>query len=191
MSNFLFPKHNAVQIHIPKTGGTSIRKGVFKNEYEGPVFGEMPEKWVNCYCFTFVRNPYDRLISGWKMFVEGTSEAIRSSPPLSLNKFLDIVTNESIIYDEKRRTYLERIRHHMIPQTHPFNCLRYANFIGRFESFQQDFEIVCDNLSIPKIILPKMHFTKRGPYEEYLDDQSRTLAKEYYRQDFEQLKYKY
>ena len=53
---------------------------------------------------------------------------------MSLAAFLDIVEDESIAYGARRRTAEEKIRHHTIPQSHPFNCLQFADFVGRFEN---------------------------------------------------------
>ena len=75
MSNFLIHNPGCIFIHIPKTAGTSIRMGFFKEEFEGPAFGEIPAHWPSYFSFAFVRNPYDRVIRAWKMFARGTSEA--------------------------------------------------------------------------------------------------------------------
>ena len=189
MSNFYLRRHRAVFIHIPKTGGISIRDGVFKGQYEGPSFGGIPDTWEYDIAFCFVRNPYDRLISAWKMFTEGTSRGGVENPGLTLEDFLRIVTDDRIVYDHRRSTYEERIRHHTIPQTHPFNCLQLADLIGRFESLQDDFDRICRRLKIGPVRLPVLNVSRHRQSMEYFSDESRCLVQEYYRQDFEQLGY--
>jgi len=48
MSNFLLRNPDCVLIHIPKTGGTTIRKGICGSNYEGPAFGEFPAPGGGC-----------------------------------------------------------------------------------------------------------------------------------------------
>ena len=66
MSIFKLKNPDCVLFHIPKTGGTSIRKGVWNKIYDGPVFAAVPEDWGALYKFAFVRHPFDRFISVWK-----------------------------------------------------------------------------------------------------------------------------
>ncbi len=71
MGNFLLKKPECVFIHIPKTAGTSIRKGVWGSNYEGPVFGAIPEEWAGLFRFAFVRHPLQRFVSAYNMFTKG------------------------------------------------------------------------------------------------------------------------
>ncbi len=190
MSNFLINSPRCVFIHIPKTAGTSIRNGFFNKDYQGPVFGHVPEEWNGYFSFAFVRNPYDRLVSAWKMFTVGTENLKDDFPQLTLREFLDIVTDESIIFDERRKSYEERIRHHSIPQTHPFNCLRQAKFIGRTETIDEDFRKICSKIDVAHQSLPKMHYTRRDDYRNYFDKETISITNRYFAEDFAKLKYK-
>jgi hypothetical protein len=198
MSNFLLKKPDCVFIHIPKTAGTSIRKGVWKGNYEGPVFGTIPEEWAKLFSFAFVRHPLQRFISAYKMFTMGTRaeknsglqiHRPRDSRPLSIEEFLDIVTDESIIFDERRSTLEERIRHHTIPQTHPFNCLHLADFIGRHENINVDIQIVSLQVGI-QIDLPHMHTTNDIHWKNFLKGETLNRCRQFYEEDLETLQYK-
>ena len=106
-------------IHIPKTGGTFLRKGVWGGNYEGPEFGAVPGRWKHEFKFAFVRHPLCRLTSAYRMFTEGAVgdpswKLAEDARPLSFDAFLDIVLDESIIFDQRRRTFEEKIRHHTI-----------------------------------------------------------------------------
>jgi hypothetical protein len=58
MSIFLLKDPDCVFIHIPKTGGTSIRKGVWEKNYEGAVFGSVPKEWRQVFGIHF----YDSVV---------------------------------------------------------------------------------------------------------------------------------
>jgi len=199
MSNFLIEKPKCVFIHIPKTGGGSIRHGFFNNRYRGPLFGRIDEKWKQYFSFAFTRHPYDRLVSAWLMFTEGmaTRNGGRMKAPedargLSLREFLEIVVDGSIGYDYKvrRRPAKIRIRHHTIPQTHPYNCLDEADFVGRFENLQEDFDEVVRTLGLESRKLPYFHTTSRDShYMDYYCDETLQIARDYYREDFDKLGY--
>jgi len=194
MAVFLVRQPKCVFIHIPKTGGASIRRGFFQNRVEGPKQGFIPDAWQKHFKFAFVRDPYDRLISAWKMFSQGMDNTVWEQPAqhrgISLASFMDIVVDDSIGYGAKRETVEEKIRHHTIPQTHPFNCLSYADFVGRFESLEDDFAAVCRRLEIPFDGLPKMNKSRVGKARnEPLDRSIRIRIREFFREDFEQLNY--
>ena len=196
MTAFLFPQAKAVLIHIPKTAGTSIRNGFFKGEYEGPVQGDLPEEWQGYFKFAFVRNPFDRLISAWKMFTSGMDNTEWKYPEdgdreLTLKQFLKIAMDESIpVYVKNRPTFELKLRHHAIPQTHPFYCLDEADFVGRYESLAEDFQKICDKLQLEGE-LPHWNKTDRGSYRQYFDDETKAMAFDFYKEDVEKLEYEF
>ena len=181
MSNFYLKKYNCVFIHIPKTGGMSIRRGIFKGEYEGPFLGIIPQQYKGLFKFCFVRNPYDRIISAWKYCQHYFKSTI------TLKEFITIVVDDNIDYTSWNtdRTFY---RHHSIPQTHPFNCLHMADFVGRFENINEDMVKICDQLNI-KAELPHKNQSKRGHYRDYFDAESRWLVDKWYKKDIETFGY--
>jgi hypothetical protein len=194
MSNFRLRDPDCVLIHVPKTGGTSIRKGIWGSNYEGPTFGEIPPSWASLFKFAFIRHPLQRFISAWKMFTEGA----RGDPqwklpddarPLSLDAFMDIVEDETIIYDERRRSFEEKIRHHTIPQTHPFNCLRQADHIARYEDYEQEVRLICQRVGVHLAQVPRMHVTTPVHWSTILQGALLERVRLYYQEDLEALGY--
>ncbi|MFN4867377.1 MAG: sulfotransferase family 2 domain-containing protein [Cyanobium sp.] len=183
MSNFLLRDPDCVFIHIPKTGGSSIRNGLWLSRYEGPVFGHIPSTWDSMFKFAFVRHPLDRLVSAWADFYQ-----LRKCH-LSFDEFMTIVLDETIIFDERRKTFKEKIRHHTIPQTHQFNCLFVANFIGRFESFEHDILNICSQLSFPMAAIPRLRQTQHSIWSHHLNGPTLSKAIAFYEQDFYKLGY--
>lgn len=199
MANFLLTDPDCVFIHIHKTGGQSIRYGVWGGVRPvEPAFGLIPDQWMGLFKFAFVRHPLDRFISAWKMFTEGSIDSrsrkgmgpqrLRVREHMSIKDFAAIVFDNSILYDERRRTFEERIRHHTIPQTHPFNCLRFADFVGRFETIDFDFDFIRERLRIPKL-LPKLNHTVHAHWSDYLKGDLLSRCIKYYEQDMCELGY--
>lgn len=194
MSNFRLRNPDCVLIHIPKTGGTSIRKGIWGSNYEGPCFGSIPDDWSALYKFAFVRHPFQRFVSAWRMFTEGAKGDPSWQLPLdhrdlTLAEFIDIVEDDTIIYDGRRSTFEEKIRHHTIPQTHPFNCLHLADYVARQENFCHEVKLICGRLGILLDSIPHMHVTTPTHWSEVLGGDSLERLKIYYKNDLESLGY--
>ncbi len=194
MSNFRLRNPDCVLIHIPKTGGTSIRKGIWGSHYDGPTFGTIPDDWMTLFKFAFVRHPLQRFVSAWKMFTEGAKGDPQWSLPrdhraLSLEQFIDIVTDDSIIYDERRSTFEEKIRHHTIPQTHPFNCLHLADYVARQEDYEREVRFICQRVGVDLSHVPHMHVTTPTHWSSVLSGSPLSRLMSYYQQDLSDLGY--
>lgn len=211
VSSFYIPKYNCVFIHIPKTAGSSIRNGFFQGEYIG-AYHRYPFKYKNLFSFCFVRNPYDRLISAYNFFHKKKLETIKyNSLQLNFNDFLDIVINESIDYTASsiHTNPHSFIRHHTIPQTHYFNQLSYAKFIGRYENLEEDWRYICQQINAVYQPLPQNNashkqklswyektYQKWFPrqfriklYKKYFNNHTLAIINRYYAQDFDVLNY--
>ncbi|MBX3495767.1 MAG: sulfotransferase family 2 domain-containing protein [Parvibaculum sp.] len=173
---------NAVFIHIPKNGGSSVKHGIWGSRYEGPVFGEVPLEWQEYFSFAFVRHPIERCMSAYFDF-----KKIRRQWFLSTNRFVDIVCDDSIGYGLKNTR--EKIRHHTLPQTHPYNCLKYAKFIGRYERFADDLKIVFEKLEMDVSEIPHMRASKKADWKTVFSDKHIQRLTEFYAEDFERLGY--
>ncbi len=194
MGAFLIHEPKCVFIHIPKVAGASIRRGIFKENYKGPIFGEFPEEWDTLFKFCFVRNPYDRIVSTWKMFTSGMKNSKwkfqeeNHLPNLTFEAFLEIATDESIDY-RKRSNYKEILRHHSIPQTHFYHCFPYADFVGRFESLESDFSKVAEIIGLKDFKFSHWNKTNRKPYQNYYTDKTYDLVTKHYQEDLNTLNY--
>jgi len=185
MSNFVLQDLNCVFIHIPKTAGLSIRKGVFEELPKDRFFGKIPDQYLDYFKFAFVRNPFDRLVSCWRYTCFE-----RSRKNLSFLEFLKIAIDDNIPYD-RQRPWRCFIRHHAIPMTHPFNCLYLADFVGKFETLQEDFNIICAKIGIPQQQLPHKNKSKHNHYTEYYDDETKQIVAKKYAKDIEMFGYKF
>ncbi len=192
-------------VQIPKTAGSSIstaiglnRSKVLDKSYAKRVlFGSLPgeecyqhltptqlvgrglvtpEQFNSCFKFAFVRNPWDRLVSEFH-------HRNYSSMPKFLNKVQAVV--------ESTNGY-GKWWNHLVPQVdfiYEANGKVRIDFIGRYESLQSDFQIVCDKLSLGDIVLPHERKSKRKPYQSYFNAKSKLVVSKLYEEDLDTFKY--
>jgi hypothetical protein len=185
---------NCLFVHIPKTAGQSIeqffmsalgldwerdraslwlqanddpRRGTEKlahlsaAEYTGCGY-VTPEEFSGFFKFSFVRNPWDRILSEY-----------RYRNYFQHRSFRDFVLNKlpSPGWDDQYR--------HVMPQydmLHDEQGNLLVDFVGRFESLQQDFDRVCGVLGIGVSTLPH-----RNPSDKKSRDLKRRLRNFLYR----------
>lgn len=185
-------EHKFIFIHIGKTGGSSIEhalnpsvqiasgiSGTLENtELEGKHWTALeyskkyPKEHKEYFTFSFVRNPWDRTVSHyeWTIFI-GNSKM----------SFKEWVTSRSFINNQK-----------LLYQSFLFNHGDLmVDFVGRFETLQEDFDIVCDKIRIEHIKLPHINKIDRKHYTQYYDDETRQIVAEKYAKDIEYFGYKF
>ncbi|MGJ3244358.1 MAG: sulfotransferase family 2 domain-containing protein [Opitutales bacterium] len=184
MSNFYIRRPECVFIHVPKTGGSTIRRGLFGDLCVGPVFGEIPSEWEGLYKFGFVRHPFDRLVSAFEDFAQ------KGGFKSSFLDFVDIAFDDTISFNKNRRTLEENIRHHCIPMSHPFNCLQFADYIGRYENYSKDLQWVMEKLGFSLPHLPHLRKTIRKHWQYYFNKDVLLKCYGFYKEDFHKFNYK-
>lgn len=184
-------KHKCIFVHIIKTGGTSIGKFFrgrkvhkFAKNYKKVVGNK---KWTNYFKFTFVRNPWDKMVSQY-FYIQKRKEG---KYELTVREF--ILAFESC--PESEYINGNGIAVSFNPIQLPWilddngNCL--VDFIGRYENLQEDFNTVCDKIGIPRQQLPHKNKSKHKHYTEYYDDETREIVAEKYAKDIEYFGYKF
>lgn len=202
-------KHKFIFIHIPKTAGESIEvtfqaKGELKywasfdhtnheplqhltaNEIKKRLGKSEYNKY---YKFSFVRNPFSRCVSEyfwWRQKIDSDRRRCNSS-------FAQWVHEDLPSLISKNQSIKSLIKHNIEQYKFIYNtsdnCL--VDFIGRFENLQEDFDIVCDKIEIPRQQLPHKNKTDHKHYTEYYDDETRQIVAEKYAKDIEYFRYKF
>ena len=184
-------KHKCIFVHIIKTGGTSIEKFFrggkvhkFAKNYKKRVGNK---KWNNYFKFTFVRNPWDKMVSQY-FYIQKRKEG---KYELKFREF--ILAFESCPESEYIKGNGVAVRYNPIQLPWILddngNCL--VDFIGRYENLQEDFNTVCDKIGIPQQKLPHENKSKHKHYTEYYDEKTKQIVAKKYAKDIEYFEYKF
>jgi len=191
MSNFIYPKNKTIFIHIPKCGGFSVREYFLPNTDGmriGPFFGHIPKKYTTYRKFTIIRNPYTRFLSLYKMCKYGTTNYEPIIPSLTMKDLINILYDNKVTHTNQD-TDENRIKHHSIPQTHPYNCYKMADYIARFENYNTDLNFILHKLGFNNIKLNR-HNVSKGDKTHIFKDKNLNKINEYYEEDFLKLNYR-
>lgn len=172
---------------VPKAGSTTIRTTWFEDAWparKGPCKYSVLEPYNDkkqYFTFTFVRNPFDRMVSTWKHFI---------SKPYHIQQLKS--SGADIAKCQSFEGFLEMCdghqNHHWQPQ-HVF-IPDDVNFIGKIESFEEDFNFVCKQIGSDKR-LTHTNATDRKPYTEYYTDHTKQIVAKRYSQDLKRFNYEY
>jgi len=193
-------KYKIIFIHIPRTGGTSIEKAIMGRDWWGihPPSKHLTahiakkvyaEYWDDYFKFTFIRNPWDRMVSLLKY---GAFYGVKFN-------FRDKILINNYINDYNKIEYDKRFFHlnqfkDFIPKKNSVyqNIIgEEMNYIGRFESLNEDFDYICEQIKFPRKKLPHVEKSERRHYRDYYYKESKLLVENKYLLDIEKFKYEF
>ena len=201
--------HQFVFVHVAKTGGDSIKLALWPlsigpnlshrssilryaglprdyrrfrfrvhdtvQRLERQVPAEIYQRYFK---FAFVRNPWDRLVSAY-------SDRLNRPRRRPGRLFQTTNTFDEYVHFEARRGKL--FQHKQLAGADGQITL---DFIGRFETLQEDFATVCTRLGIG-IALPHVNRTHHRPYHQYYDVALRDFVARHWQRDIEAFGYEY
>ena len=214
-------------IRICKTGSTSLSTAFNRSVIEvtaSKKYKKVFEKYSYDYRFTFIRNPYDRIVSAYNMLIK-SSKAKDFYKAFDKKDIIDIPFNDFLhkileYRESYRELGLEKEKNiHLRPwrKKREIRKNRYAcevfwllahtesmvdsieyfipvselDFIGRFESLNDDYNSICRYLGTDSK-LPQLNVSKnRKKYIDYYDDESLELVTGMYRDDIETFNYSF
>tara|TARA_R110000824_G_scaffold93267_2_gene225703 strand:- start:1491 stop:1961 length:471 start_codon:yes stop_codon:yes gene_type:complete len=136
--------------------------------------------------FAFVRNPWDRFLSCYFYF---KNYGIREGHDVSTGK----IVNQFSDFEDFACSFKD-VRH-LIKSSHLKSQTGWiddrVDFIGRFESLQQDFNAVCDKIGIGPTKLSHKNKSEHKPYYEYYNSNTQSIVGEIYKEDIKFLGYKF
>jgi len=165
--------HKFVFIHIPRTGGTSIEQS-FDSERipnQHMQVKHIPDKFPDYFKFAFVRNPWERMVSYYFMD--------RYSNGISFLEFVKLIPIRS------------KLEYRMLPYIINSAGKIAVDFLGRYETIQEDFDEVCDKMGVCRSDLSNYNKTNHGAYTEYYDEESYELVSNMFADDISEFDYKF
>lgn len=212
-------KHKFLFVHIAKTGGTSVRTSLQKLRWRDPWYIPMflcsrfshlsghrigskfprhskiiaakemlPAQFFDSlFKFSFVRNPWDLQVSSY--------HHIKRERPEFLFGHEDFESFMKFKFDPEREyqfhidTSLQLQSDYLI-DLHG-NLL--VDFIGKYESLQDDFTKACRSIGIKERTLPHKREAKdrKKDYRSYYSDQTAELVARHFYQDIKLLNYQF
>lgn len=133
------------------------------------------------YKFSFVRNPYDRAVSLY-WYIRLT-EKLTCIPTFwdFCHLILDGGFRHIGLYNEIGCSICN-------PQVRWIENVD-LDFLGRFESLQEDFGTLCYNIGFPQVKLKLARRIRRRHYSHYYDQKALQVVNKAYREDFERFNY--
>jgi len=198
---YLFDETESIFIHIPKAGGISTIKSLYGEDANG--FGHPTyERFLRMYGkksfneyfkFTFVRNPWDRLLSAYNFLKKGGMNHMDQ-------QFCDDVLSSYDTFEQFVMEWVDRENVegwvHFIPQYHYVydkNKNLVIDFVGCFEQFEADFESIREKLGtgIPLKHLNKTKDKKENNYRDAYTQEMTEKVAEVYKEDIELFGYEF
>ncbi len=192
-----FIENKCIFIHIPKSAGTSVNQSIFGHntgnhatiaEYQ-IAFSRI--EFESFFKFTFVRNPWDRLLSAF-IYLKNGGKCKRDYQWAEKHLLPYKNFNDFVMKWVSKRNIIKGI--HFLPQyrflTTPKSLKPEVNFIGFFENINNDYEYIRKLLHIgKKLILENKTAEKAGDYRSYYNDKTVKIVSDVYAEDIELLGY--
>jgi len=194
--------YQIIFIHIQKTAGTSLsaflssnlmatRNGR-KHESAYEVKSRIPEYiWRNYFKFSFVRNPWDRLVS-WYLHIKKHRTKYGDNPFFDYLMSIGDTFENFILYGDKTISTPWGKRNLF---TNQLDLLSFENqllvdFVGKFESLESDWKLILDRIGyIDQAKLPHVNKIPRVHYRDLYTERTRVIVEEKFQKDINQFRY--
>jgi hypothetical protein len=206
-------KHKCIFIHIPKAAGTSVERFLREIDPDIPQkvlrkrgFSRFLNQHLDYYVFSFVRNPYNRLVSAWKwgqlkFEKEGDLSFYNKERAVSFEEYV-LLTTDLDYRKDHQNLWSEYDEYHTLPQFEFFPQLNgghyftdkissdfTCDFTGRFESLNQDFKKACEDLNMFEYQLPHAYNSRTFKVNSSWTDELKDKVYNYYKNDFDLFEY--
>lgn len=210
-------EHRFVYIETPKVGCTIIKAtllGLFPDLYGGEApkvsqahtafenteyritkrdlaAGYRSGEYRDYLCFSFVRNPWDRLLSCYRSKIQADKIALKRTeyeggvlyPGMTFREFSEVVCQTP---DEDANMHFRA----QTPMLSGSDGGLLTNYVGRFESLSRDFKEIFGRIGVT-LELPPPKKPRREGYREAYDGRLREMVGERYRADVEKFGYSF
>ena len=201
-------KYNFIYTKISKTGSQSVQNVLTSLDSDAEnirhhhILDEINKDTKNYFKFTFVRNPWARLVSQYHYTLSKNDKIDGIDRTIYRNStFLDYAKSNKEFYLPSHWCSYSPTLEKIHTKKHPFvNQIDWitnqhgeiqVDFVGKLENFVEDFNTICDKIGIPRQQLPHKNKTNHKHYTEYYDDETREIVAEKYAKDIECFGYKF
>ena len=147
------------------------------------------------FTFTFVRNPFDRVVSRYEHMNNCLKGKKESTPTVDAALETYFKQNKELDFVKFVRYIQNAIDSHWEQQVDKFerqlDSLSNIDFIGKIENFKKDFDFVCNKIGICQEELPHINKSQRNPYREYYNDETKEIIYKKYSRDISCFNYKF
>ena len=198
MSSRVNVDRKVIFVHVPKNAGRSITRALRgPGGYESPPYGSVDhdaemgwmdgevrrvkraigeDLWHECFTFAFVRNPWDRLVSGWQFTRQAGKHQL---------SFAEFVKELPSLDTSQEPEALERAistHWHAMPQTDHLvvDGVVGVDFIGHVETLDEDWRAISGRIGTDATI-PRANTSDRGDYRDYYTDDLLAIVDERFR----------
>ena len=185
-------------IHIPKCAGSSVNQQLKLKSvgFSGHSSASYHSEYKDYFSFTFIRNPYDRIVSAYKYFrklksghrwYKRNSIISDAANDMEFNDFVHHINDFMKLMKREEGSFESGIHfqpfHYFIDQS--------IDFVGRFENIQQDYAEILSYLKLPVKLLPKTNSTNNLNYRKLYTKESRKIVYDIYQEDIENYSYEF
>lgn len=185
-------------VHIPKCAGSSINQQLELNSvgFSGHSPMSYHSEYSDYFSFTFIRNPYDRVVSAYKYFrklKEGYRWYKRNSiisdaaKQMDFKGFVNHIPHFMNLMKREEGSFESGI--HFQPFYYFID--QPIDFVGRFENIQQDYAAILSHLKLPAKPLPKTNSTNNLNYQQLYIEETKKLVYNIYQEDIEKYNYNF
>ena len=178
-------------VHINKTGGTSVGNAIGLSVKNHQTTKEIIKKigrdqWDSAYKFTFVRNPWDRMVSLYEYRLRKNKTHL-AQHGLGFEQWLNktIGNEQDLFYYNSTKSFQPQVEW-LKDQQGEISI----DFIGRFERLSADFDRVCKTLGL-ETHLPHLNASSHAPYQTYYGDESRAVVARWFHEDIQRFDYRF
>jgi len=189
----------SIFVHIPKAAGISISFSLYgRKTGDHRTIGDYKlslskKEFDQAFKFTFVRNPWDRVLSAYSYLKQGgRNKNDQKYAHENLSRFKSF---EEFVINWLNRANVESELHFKPQYRFLTTCSSKPeiDYIGRFEKLNRDYQQIRQNLGIGDELKNYNNFQKESDsdYRKYYNDRTKEIVRKVYWEDIEMLEYSF
>jgi hypothetical protein len=192
-----FQPTKSIFIHIPKAAGTSIARAIYgMNVGHRKVLdyhAVSRKEFEQYFSFSFVRNPWDRVVSAYNFVKQGGTQYVQPLPnPIYQSNIF--ATFESFVTEWLPYADLTKEDVVFAPQYWYVIDKKgdiAINFIGKIETLADDIALLEQRLNITIEIQQLNKSSRVKNYRDYYNEQTQQIVADIYKKDIELFNYRF